>query len=784
VKRPSGVAPGAPGATARWNVGEKSAIGTSITESSRVWFSFARGALSEVFYPAPDRACLRALGFIVTDGARFVSDEVSAATHETRLALDAPLVTSTSVCVEGRYRLEKEILCDPHADVIVQRVRLFATSGVPADYRLFSILEPHLGEKGDDNVGEVGEHKGATVLFASRSDSGAMALVCSAPWLSSCAGFVETCDPRDDLRAHGELTRSYARAEHGNVILAGEVDHLSAGGCFTMALGFGATTAEAAHAARAALERGFETIRADFEAEWTSWSESLRECLLGGAPPALWTRSTVILKSLEAKRVDGGRVAALATPWGASKGPGMDGTYHLVWTRDLVECLGALLAAGARREVEGALRYLRGTQEADGHWPQNMRLSGEAFWNHTELDEVALPVVFLHLVERDGLLGADALAACWPMVRAAAGYLASTGPSTERDRWEDTSGVTPFTIATEIVALLIAAEMAERRGEAVAAAYLRDLADEWNDLVDTLLYRRGGVLATHVGVDGYYVRARQLGQPFAEDLDVAHLPKNELSPDALALVRFGLRAADDPRIVSTVTVIDAVLQTDFDGGPCWRRYPGDEYGEHDDGAPFDGHGIGRPWPLFTGERAHYEIARGRIDRATSLLHTMESFASASGMLPEQVWDQAAIPSRHLVRGAPSGSAAPLGWAHGEYTKLCRSLMDGAVFDMPAHARARYVASRSPSAICTWRPGTSAPAVPRGKQLRVSLAASGTIEWTDDDWASTRSAPAIDTGLGIFYADVPTTEAGELRVRVRPGRANDAGADTEQRFVIS
>ena len=33
-----------------------------------------------------------------------------------------------------------------------------------------------------------------------------------------------------------------------------------------------------------------------------------------------------------------------------------------------------------------------------------------------------------------------------------------------------------------------------------------------------------------------------------------------ISPDALALVRFGLRAADDPRILNTVKVIDAVLK--------------------------------------------------------------------------------------------------------------------------------------------------------------------------------------------------------------------------------
>ena len=35
-----------------------------------------------------------------------------------------------------------------------------------------------------------------------------------------------------------------------------------------------------------------------------------------------------------------------------------------------------------------------------------------------------------------------------------------------------------------------------------------------------------------------------------------------VSLDALALVRFGLRAADDPRIVNTVKVVDATLKVD------------------------------------------------------------------------------------------------------------------------------------------------------------------------------------------------------------------------------
>ena len=94
-------------------------------------------------------------------------------------------------------------------------------------------------------------------------------------------------------------------------------------------------------------------------------------------------------------------------------------------------------------------------------------------------------------------------------------------------------------------------------------------------------------------------------------------------------------------------------------------------------APFDGTGIGRCWPLLTGERAHYELAAGRPELAETLLGAMEDCANASGLLPEQVWDSPDIPERHLAFGRPSGSAMPLVWAHAEYVKLRRSLRDGA-----------------------------------------------------------------------------------------------------------
>ena len=127
-----------------------------------------------------------------------------------------------------------------------------------------------------------------------------------------------------------------------------------------------------------------------------------------------------------------------------------------------------------------------------------------------------------------------------------------------------------------------------------------------------------------------------------------------------------------------VHAIDAVLRT----GVGWRRYPNDSYGEHADGAAWDGDGIGRSWPLLVGERGHYELARGNVEMAELLCGTMARLAGPTGMLPEQTWDAPDVPARGLWFGQPTHSAAPLGWAHAEYMKLCRSLAEGRVFDLP------------------------------------------------------------------------------------------------------
>jgi glucoamylase len=229
-----------------------------------------------------------------------------------------------------------------------------------------------------------------------------------------------------------------------------------------------------------------------------------------------------------------------------------------------------------------------------------------------------------------------------------------------------------------------------------------------------------------------------------------------VSVDALALVRYGLRSAEDPRILDTVKVIDAILRKETRTGPVWHRYNLDGYGEHDDGSPFDGTGVGRGWPLLAGERAHYEIAKGNFEEAERLLHVIEAQASSGGLIPEQVWDAEDIPKHGLHNGRPAGSAMPLVWAHAEYIKLARSIRERKVFDMPPQPVIRYQTKKTSWKLASWRFNQKIRTIPYERNLRIEVLVPATIHWSRDGWKTVTDSKTVDTGLGIHYADLETT----------------------------
>jgi glucoamylase len=259
----------------------------------------------------------------------------------------------------------------------------------------------------------------------------------------------------------------------------------------------------------------------------------------------------------------------------------------------------------------------------------------------------------------------------YPMVLKAAAYLVRHGPVTQQERWEEASGYSPSTLASNIAALIGAACFARGRGDEAVAALLEEYADFLECHIKAWTVTTEGSLAA--GIQRHYIRilpedvgnANPLEDPNSKVLKIKNHPagaqdsfpaKEIVDAGFLQLVRYGIRRPDDPLIVDSLKVIDAVLKVDTPVGPVWHRYNHDGYGQREDGGPYIGWGKGRAWPLLTGERAHFELSAGRDVKP--LIRAIEGFASTTGLLPEQVWDEPDRPEAYMFLGRPTGSPPP------------------------------------------------------------------------------------------------------------------------------
>jgi glucoamylase len=355
------------------------------------------------------------------------------------------------------------------------------------------------------------------------------------------------------------------------------------------------------------------------------------------------------------------------------------------------------------------------------------------------------------------------------MIVQGAGFLVKRGPVTQQERWEENSGYSPSTLAATIAALLCASIMSRARGDVETAAFLEEHADFLEANIERWMVTESGRLVP--GITRHYIRITPawIGDPLPDDgpgertLVIANRPpgtqyefqaRDIVDAGFLQLVRFGIRRADDPIIVDSLRVVDAVLKVDTPFGVTWRRYNHDGYGEGPDGEPYEGYGQGRAWPLLTGERGHYELQAGRDPGP--YIRSMEGFATPTRLLPEQVWDQESSPTPFLRLGRPTASATPLMWAHAEYLKLLRSALDNAVFDLIPEVAERYCGPRGPRRrIHVWSFLYPALRVGAGTTLRIIADDEFLLHWSRDGWGTATDTESRTNLLGVHYADIET-----------------------------
>ena len=770
------VAFGAPGIEPRWTSSAKEGVGTAYHTSCRLWFTLSHGIVNEIYYPHVDQPNTRDFQFLISDGETFCHEEKRDLTHAIEYPeRDCLFYRLTNVEPRRRYRLVKYVFADPHRSVLLVHTKLeVLDESLRGRLSVYALLAPHLAGCGAGNSGwcsEIGDNK---LLHAQRKNTHLL-MACSSGFSRRSVGYVGFSDGWQDLMHNFKMDWEFKAAENGNIALTAEVE-LRDDGEFTVAVALGRSYQSAATKLFQSLAEPFELKRESYIRQWQRAVIDPKFDFTSDTTDdgGMYRLSRCVLLAHEDKVFQGAIVASLSIPWGETKSDQDLGGYHLVWTRDLVHSATALLATGQIGTPLRALIWLAAIQRPDGSFPQNSWIDGTAYWSGLQLDQVAFPILLAWRLHKQ-----DALDLFSPraMILRAAARLIAQGPVTAQDRWEENAGYSPSTLAVVIAALVCTAEWAKEFGKTEVADFILAYADWLAAHVEEWTVTTEGELIE--GLPRHYIRINP-ADPVAPDphadpnktiIQLAngggiHPARNVVGGDFLHLVRFGIRKPDDAIVRDSIEVIDRVLKHELPQGPGWRRYNHDGYGQKDDGSAFDGTGVGRCWPILTGERGHYELAAGRDSKP--FIRSMEDFANEGGMLTEQLWDGPDLSHKgrthsgesgtHMKPGCPTGAAMPLCWSHAEYVALVRSRHDGVCFDRVDPAFERYVLNPAQSRYEIWTVRHPLRLAPPGKILRIIVAAEATIVWSTDNWIRRdESQTSYQPELNLWFADFPTAE---------------------------
>ena len=811
-----------PGALSHFDLARKDCVGTATGRASKVWYTVANGVLSDVYSPTIDATNVETMQFVVSDGRTFSDLQTRDATYTVRADPTGMLCTVTTTAKSGRWRLRTTFGTDPARNTVLVDTRLRGLRGQRTNgLHLYARLDPSVGGNGgggSDNAGAdsagVDGRTGAlvasdtnTVTAATNRDYArptSLALRADRPFLSSTNGYVGAAsDGLTQLDASHRLTASTTEAPSGNVVDTAEV--ATRGGRATLALGFGRSPSAAVRTAGDSLQRDAWRTFAAYLRGWVAYDAHLKRPPLRlpglGLRQSLrmdraYYRSVNVVKASEDKTFAGAVVAGLGSPWGqaVSAGTLQDGkapyfgSYREVFSRDLYEAFTALLTAGDRETARATTRFLLQRQQLpDGRLPRNSLLNGETApdTGGDQLDETAYPIL---MAWQSGLTGRKLYA---QHVRKAADFLVARGPSFGSERWEEQGGYSPSTIAAEIAGLVAAGRIASVNGDTTRARLYLATADHFQRSVKGWTVTTTGPYAS----GRYFIRLSKDGDPDAATSyslgngGPTADQRSILDGGFQELTRLGILPARDRDVRASLEVVDSSLRRHTPTGFGWYRYgtstPGTEDGYGDchvadptdcptEGQPWPttNTGSGHLWPVLAGERAEQLLGTGNRSAAARLLLAMNGSTSGVGLVPEQTWENAAVPaspygtdpataSIGFQRGRPAGSAAPLTWAQAQQARLVLSLAAGRPVEQPTIVRDRYV-DRTPPPAAPLRvasPTTGATVsgatttvtgttVPRGHLV---VAATNT-----DTGAATATAGTNARADGSFSVEVPTT----------------------------
>ncbi|GEK11372.1 glycoside hydrolase family 15 protein [Pseudoalteromonas peptidolytica] len=686
-------APGAPGAKPYWAYSGKTGIGTSYeayqsgqysdaasTKAvSKVWFSLAKGMITETMFGLIHQAQIKDMQFIIV-GDGFVVKESD--TDSLDVTIDylhkddsgRPLSLAYKVVSkdkQGRFTLEKHIFTDPERQTLFVRAKVDSKLNA---VKAFVNVNPYVNNNGLNDFAKVTDQG----LLAWEGDN-YLSLQSKTGFVEASVGFTGTSDNLSMLESTGKLAQAYTTTGEtsGNVNWLANLGTISGSNTFDLTLSFGHSAQKSFAEGAASLAKGYGQVLADYNGEgeaigWQDYITSLKPLNSMTANTTdngkLLYTSALVLKAQEDKTHAGALIASLSNPWGDTVPAEQGHTgYKAVWVRDFYQVAMAFLAMGDEQTALTAFEYLEKVQVTDktpgnqgdtGWFLQKTHVDGELEWVGVQLDQTAMPIMLAWKLWQAGVLSDEKLVYWYnKMLKPAANFLVEGGlakilwndtqvmpPATQQERWEEQNGYSPSTTAAIISGLVTASDIAKLAGDKAGEEKFLATAQQYNREVEALMFTTEGNLQSKQSDGRYFFRIGQdkgpnSSTPLNANNGRQGMDKKQIIDGGfLELVRYGVRAADAPSIVATMPEYDDETIAEnlrvkysfkFDGDvnsyPGYRRYGNDGYGEDEKrgtnyaegGQNTDGQ-RGRVWPFFTGERGHYDIALALLDGELSI----------------------------------------------------------------------------------------------------------------------------------------------------------------------
>ncbi|BBN81262.1 glucan 14-alpha-glucosidase Cga [Pseudoalteromonas sp. A25] len=651
------IAPGVPGDKPYWAYSGKTGIGTSyeayvdgqysdkaITGPvSKVWFSIAKGMVTETMFGLIHQAQLKDMQFVVTgidaNGNAFSVAESNPSEFEISVdylhkdAEGRPLSLAYKVLSKdklGRFELEKHIFTDPDGQSLFVRAQIKTSLDTPV--QAYVSANPYINNNGVNDFAKVTEQG----LVAYEGDN-YLTLQAVGGFEEASVGFTGQSDNFAALMNTQQLEQTYTATgeQSGNVSLLGRLGEVKGSAHFDMVLSFGKSQKASAEQARKTLSKGYQTVLDAYNGKgdaigWEDYLSSLkpmsRLTQYSADQGKLLHTSAMVLKAQEDKSYAGALIASLSNPWGDTV-PAIEGStgYKAVWVRDFYQVAMAFMAMGDTQTAKTAFEYLEKVQVTDstpgnngdtGWFLQKTHVDGELEWVGVQLDQTAMPIMLAWKLHQANVLDDEELSFWYSkMLKPAADFLVHGGtakilwndtqitpPATQQERWEEQNGYSPSTTAAVIVGLVTASDIAKRSGDVAAAARYLEVAQQYDKQVEALMFTSEGVLkeqAQSQAADGqYFFRIGQDSNPNSDSKINSNNGREGMNKKAiidggfLELVRYGVRSADAPSILATLPEYEDESMVDnlrvkysftFEGHngtyPGYRRYGNDGYGE-------------------------------------------------------------------------------------------------------------------------------------------------------------------------------------------------------------